>query len=375
MEPRRPEEREGENETWRLRGKLALVALVVALAVTMVLFPQAASAWFLNLANARIARAVSLPQNAPDRATALAGADVHLNQARQYSNVERLPLAQARLLLARGDARRAAEAFQDSAPRQPDSITEYVWAEAAWQSQQPRTAFAHWRAAGAIEFFRQEAHRAVDAHRWNDAENLARIAVGIDPALGDAHFVLGDALSRQSPDNPEALSELDRALELTRDNEIRSSILSRKAEIFASQGRLPDALDLFNQARRIAPTDARPRTGYALTLLQLQSASRDQGIALLKQVVDDSPWYTAAYIALANLAESDGDLKGAEAWLQKGLAKNLNDARLLFPLGELYVRQHRIDEARKTLTLALSYETRADALQAIARSLAELNRQ
>ena len=121
-----------------------------------------------------------------------------------------------------------------------------------------------------------------------------------------------------------------------------------------------------------APADARPRTGYALALLALQPAERDQARALLAQVVEDSPWYTAAYVALADMAESDGDLKSAEVWLTKGLARNPNDARLLLPLGRLYSRHGRSEEARVTLVRALEFETHADGLREIALELSQL---
>jgi Tfp pilus assembly protein PilF len=247
-----------------------------------------------------------------------------------------------------------------------------VWADAARQSNQPQVAIDHLRAAGAYVFFSQQMHRAVDSHQWPVAEDCARSAVGIDPNSADAHYVLADALARQDIHNPEAMSELDRAQELTRDPEMLSTIISRRGEILASQDKLQDALDTFNQARAVAPIDARPRTDYAVTLLQLHPDADGQAAVLLTQVVSDSPWYTAAYIALANIARAQGDLNSAEGWFQKGLARNSNDPDLLFALGRFYARQRRLDQAESTLTLALRYETRADNLQAIADALAEL---
>jgi tetratricopeptide (TPR) repeat protein len=216
-------------------------------------------------------------------------------------------------------------------------------------------------------------HRALDNHQWSVAEDCARIAVAIDPNTADAHFVLGDALSRQSGGNAEALDELDRARKLTRDPELLSTFLSRTGEILTSQGQLQEALAYFDQARSVAPIDARPRTDYALTLLKLQPKTREQAVALLNQVVGDSPWYTAAYIALADISETAGNAKGAEEGLQRGLARNANNPDLLFALGQFYARQNRLDEAKATYVLALKHETRADNLQSIANALGELN--
>ncbi len=349
--------------------------IVIALAggVWLRIPQRLASAWFLNTANVSLARAHTFPSSSPERARAALDASRSLSQAENGNELPRLALARARSWLARGDASRALETFA-AAPLPPDSISEFLWAQAAWQAQQPEVAFAHWGRAGAITYFMQEAHRAIDMHRWREAEQLARIAVGIDPALADAHYVLAAALAVLSPDHPETLSELDAALERTHDPEFISTILSQKGEVLAALGNLPDALEQFDRARGVAPIDARPRTDYAVTWLRLHPNEPAPSLALLQQVVQDSPWYVAAYIALADMAESGGDPAGAEAWLQLGLARNPNDARLLLPLGKLRIRNGRPEQAREILSLALKYETHADDQQEIMRQLAELDR-
>ncbi|MDE3090035.1 MAG: tetratricopeptide repeat protein [Chloroflexota bacterium] len=356
------------------RRILSIAAVAVLLTVSALVLPTVASALFLNSADRAIARARALPADAPARAAALDDATARLTEARVWSDSPRVTLGQARVFLARGEPQRAADMLPSrGVALQSDSIAQFLWAEAAWQLNQPTVAYEHWRAAGAREYFTQQMHRAADDHAWREAVELARIAAGIDPEDADAHYVLGDALSHLSIDDPEALAELERAAEMTRDPEFRSAVLSRQGEILASQGKLSHALARFDQARRVAPTDARPRTGYALALLEQQPDARDQAVALLTQVVGDSPWYTAAYSALAGIFQARGDLQGAEAWLQKGLARNPNNPDLLFALGRLYLSQQRWDEAKSALTLALRNETRADNLQAIARVYARLN--
>ncbi len=356
-----------------------LFLIVAAWVIVAAIFPSLAGAWFVNQANSAIAQASSLPQDSAARSSDLIAAENDLNSARGSLYTPRALLAQTRILLARGDAAGATRTFdQADASLRADPIARFVWADAARQSDQAALAIEQWRAAGAYTYFSQQMHRAADSHQWQTAEADARRAVGIDPNSADAHLALGDALSQQDINDPTALTELDRARELTRDPEVLSTIISRQGEILASQGKLQAALDYFNQARAVAPTDARPRTDYALTLLKLQPDARDhqgdlgQAVALLNQVVSDSPWYTLAYIALANISETGSDSKGAEDWLQKGLARNPNNPDLLFALGQCYARQPRLDEARSTLVLALKYETRADNLKAIADALAGL---
>jgi len=351
---------------------LTILAATVALVIALTLLPQAIGAWFLNSATARIVRAAALPQDSPERASLLNQADAELRQAQSFSQLPRLALARARYLLAINAAPRAVNAFVESGVvLSTDAVAQFDWANAAWQSNQTQVAFEHWRAAGAQVYFTQQMHRAAIAHLWNDAENYARIAVGIDPSNADAHFFLGDALSHKSIDDAEAMNEIDRAAGLTRDPEFLSTVLSRKGEILAAQGKLTLALDIFQQARQVAPMDARPRTDYALNLVKLDPTRYTESMDLLQHVVGDSPWYTAAYIGLADLFEARGDVRAAEQWYKSGLAKNPNDGGLLFALGKFYARQHRADEAKTTLTQALKKETHWDDLQAIAHALAE----
>ncbi len=342
---------------------------IAALVIGVILFPPAASAWFLNAANTQIARAAT--GDTPERAAALANANTFITQARQFANEPRLSLAQARVMLAHGETAWADKTLADVI-LDDDPIVQFIWADAAWQARETEVAFAHWRAAGALVYFVNQAYRALDKHEWRDAENFARIAVGIAPDHADAHYALGDALSRQNVADPEALRELERTEPLTRDPDVKSRALSRQGEVLAEQGKPRDALDVFQRARGIAPLDARPRTGYALTKLQLDPGARDESIALLEQVVGDSPWYTSAYIALSQIAEENRDALGAETWLKTGLAKNPNDPRLLLPLGELYARHNRVPEAEETLALALKHETHTDARESITRALDKL---
>lgn len=357
---------------WVIRTVASSVAI---LAILILLLPMIASAWFLNQTNAHIARASALPADAPARVSALADGQSDLAGA-SLTLVPRAVLAEARLLLARENAEGAITALDAGhiPTSSLDSIVEYVWGEAEWEAGHREEAFKHWRSAGAMTYFMQEAHRATDAHQWSKAADMARIAAGIDPNSPNAHLALGEALSYLGRIG-EADDELERAATLTTDPELVSTIQSRLGEICAEQGDYAGALRFFEAARNAAPLDARPRTGYALVLIKSQPAARGEAIALLTQVLADSPWYTAAYIALANQAEATGDVAAAEGWFQKGLAKNPNDARLLHSLGLLYTRQERWIEARATLVDALRYETRADSLLKIAASLAEVKDQ
>ena len=349
------------------------IPILVSIFVGALFAPRLFGAWFLNLANADIARAMSSDESVP-RDALLHRAQSQLDAAKSLSDDERIPLAQARVFLARGDDQRAMQTFdQANASLRSDSIARFVWGQAAWDAQQNDVAFEQWRAGGAFVYFSQNAHRAIDKHDWSEGARLARIGIGIDPMSADMHHVLSFALSHLNPNDLDALNQVDLAIAFAPDDELLSTYLSLKGEILNGQGNWQIAINVFDTARAVAPLDARPRTDLALLWLRRQPNLRDDAIALLTQVVGDSPWYTAAYIALADESEKQGDLKQSESWLQKGLAQNPNSADMLFALGKYYARPKRVDEARTLLTQAQKVEMRIDLVPMIQNALAELD--
>lgn len=348
--------------------------VLVSLFVVALLTPRIIGAWFLNATNADIAHALSSDESV-QRDELLNHAQAQLDAAKSSSDDERITLAQARLFLARGDDQRAMQMFdQANASLRSDSIARFVWGQAAWDAKQKDSAFDHWRVGGAFVYFSQNAHRAVDKHDWQEGARLARIAIGIDPMSADMHYVSSFALASLNPQDSRALDEVDLAIQLAQDDELLATYLTLKGEILNGQGNWQMAMNVFDTARSVAPLDARPRTDLAMLWLKRQPHLRDDAIALLTQVVNDSPWYTAAYIALADLSEKQGDVKLAEAWLKNGLARNPNNADMLFALGKFYARHapRRTDDARTMLTQAQKIETRIDIIPQIQNALADL---
>jgi len=334
--------------------------------------PRIASAWFLNAANADIAHALTSTTSMQGDAL-LTRAQAELDTAKSFSDDERIALAQTRVLFARDEYERAAKTYETTtASLRTDPIARYFWGLAAFQSQQPSLAYEHWRTGGAFVFFSQNAHRALDKHDWRTAQDLAHIGVGIDPTDAEMHYVLGFSLLHLDAYDPNALDEADLAIQCAPNDELLSTYLSLKGEILNAQGNWQIAMNVFETARGVAPIDARPRTDLALLWLKRQPNRQNDAVALLTQVVNDSPWYTAAYIALADGSEKQGDFKPAETWLQKGLDKNPNNADMLFALGKFYARQNRIDDAHTMLTQAQKVETRIDLVPMIENALAEL---
>lgn len=356
-----------------LRPSSFVLGLLFFAFIVALVFPTAASAWHRNQANARIARAVAT-NDVSARLVALSEADVHLTQAEAWLHDALIEFARARVALARDDASRAVAAMRATNDAlRGDSIAQFLWGYAEWYAGNPVAAYERWRAAGAFEYFFYQAQRASFKHRWQQAAEYARLAVGIEPDNVNARYTLGDVLGYLDADA--ALRELKRAQELTNNHELLGTILSRQGEILAARGEYSAALALFDEAMQIAPRDARPRTDAARVLLATQPDARARAVALLHESLAVAPWYVAAYITLAQIAESDGDLRAVEAWFAKGLANARNHPDLLFARAQFYARQNRLHEARADLLAAMRYETREDELHKIQRALWTLNTQ
>jgi tetratricopeptide (TPR) repeat protein len=364
----------------RLRGLrssfVICLALIGAVLVIALLLPGAASAWFRNIANAHIARALAPTTTPSARILALNDADAQLARADAWTRDALTAYARARSLLARANAPRAVETFRATGDTlRDDFIAQFVWGFAEWDAGNAPAAFERWRAAGAFEYFLNRAQRASFKHQWADAALFARLAAEIRPEDADARYTLGDVLGYRDADA--ALRELERAAELTRDPELLATILSRQGEILAARGEFAAALARFEEAMRLAPRDARPRTDAARILLTTPAErdARARAVELLRESLAVAPWYVAAYITLAELAEAERDLVAAEAWYAqaRSVAQARNDPALLFARAQFYARQNRWEDARADLMLAMRYETREDELRQMQRALEALN--
>ena len=76
---------------------------------------------------------------------------------------------------------------------------------------------------------------------------------------------------------------------------------------------------------------------------------RVQEAARYAETAVDKNWrYSPGYQLLAELALENNDAPGAQKWLEKGTAADMNDPDLLLALGENLVRLNREAEAEKT---------------------------
>ncbi|KDB53748.1 hypothetical protein X805_06490 [Sphaerotilus natans subsp. natans DSM 6575] len=203
-----------------------------------------------------------------------------------------------------------------------------------WKTME-RTA-RHWQALG-------EANAARQAGDTDRALRLARAAVESDPKEPEAQILLGDLL--------------------------------------AAQGRLPQAETAYRAALQATPRPVRALAG----LISVLGASGrvDQAQAMIREL-DDSQLarlggagtLRANQLRLqAEQAQQRGDSIGAQALLEQAVALAPQSAWARLALGQLLVRQNRLDEARAQLdamALPAAGAERLDALQARALLQAEL---
>lgn len=203
-----------------------------------------------------------------------------------------------------------------------------------WKTME-RTA-RHWQALG-------EANAARQAGDTDRALRLARAAVESDPKEPEAQILLGDLL--------------------------------------AAQGRLPQAESAYRAALQATPRPVRALAG----LISVLGASGrvDQAQAMIREL-DDSQLarlggagtLRANQLRLqAEQAQQRGDSVGAQALLEQAVALAPQSAWARLALGQLLVRQNRLDEARAQLdamALPAAGTERLDALQARALLQAEL---
>jgi Flp pilus assembly protein TadD len=120
----------------------------------------------------------------------------------------------------------------------------------------------------------------------------------------------------------------------------------------------PARIDLDESVGFTITEDARissaTRSDYDAALDLLERGEREQGIAMLRQVVDASPGLSAPRIDLGIAYHAAGDLESAEAELLEALAINPDHPVVHNELGIIYRKTGRFDEARSSYEAALA---------------------
>jgi tetratricopeptide (TPR) repeat protein len=141
---------------------------------------------------------------------------------------------------------------------------------------------------------------------------LLRSALQRAPADPSAHYNLGRAL-RLARQPSEALVELDRALALAVDTELRVLALMHKAQSHESLGQSEDAAAAYSLLGQVNRTLQPPLSVAAFAHCEFLSARGDEAAAgaAAAEILRWDPMYLPARLVLARQLESRGDTPGA----------------------------------------------------------------
>jgi len=118
------------------------------------------------------------------------------------------------------------------------------------------------------------------------------------------------------------------------------------AMLLAAGGRNGEAESQLREAVKAEP-DA-PAVNYNLGLLLAETGRMPESIVYLEKAATTMPENARAQFNLALAYRDSGRLDKAEITLKRALALRVGDSELLYALGDIYVREGKITEARHT---------------------------
>ncbi len=154
-------------------------------------------------------------------------------------------------------------------------------------------------------------------------------------ALGMAYFALDEperareAFARtvaMDPDYGEGWNNLGRVLEF--------------------QGKIEEAIAAYQRALGILTYATPELAAVNLARLHLRQGHTDEAEAMARLAVRRNWLYIPAYLLIAQILETKGDLAGAQRIIEEGLAANLDALPLKLALAENILRQGKTTEAK-----------------------------
>ena len=232
---------------------------------------------------------------------------------------------------------------------------------------QEERALQEWRAGGVLPYFLRLAQERMGQGDLDGAGFSLRLATEIAPDNPEPRYLLGDLYSIQNR-REEAIAAYEEGIHLEpHDSPER---LARRAQIQTWQGEWSQAIETYRAALQLAPYDAY----YAYQIGRvLEEGQRDR--------IQAQGWYvyaiqldahrTSPYLALARIAQEDGQCEDALDWLRQARgvdSKVLNASELHYRVGNCHKTQGQFEMAQSHLVQAIRLEV--DPLQSIPYRLA-----
>jgi tetratricopeptide (TPR) repeat protein len=201
----------------------------------------------------------------------------------------------------------------------------------------------------------EDAERAREANRIDDAIGKYRRVIEVAPALASAYINLGALYFKQGKVN-EAYNVFVRGVASAPSDRI---LLSNAAAAAQQLGKSPEALKYVDDAIAKTPRDA---ALHSLRSTILRSLSRnDDALAAVSQATQLAPDDAKYQFSLGNIEASLGRRDDAIAAYRKAVELDHNFLRAYFNLGAMLFEAGRYDEARDAYRVALAPIDRAFA--------------
>ena len=214
--------------------------------------------------------------------------------------------------------------------------------------------------------------KAVPLHQagqWQEAKNLYRNILAIEPGHADAHHLLG-LIARQSGNNEAAVKLISEAI---RENPCEAAYHNNLGNALKDLGRLDDAVESYHAALAINPD-------FAAAHSNLGAALKGQGrledaVASLRKAIELNPDLANAHVNLGNVLKDQGRMEDAVASYRKAIALNPDEAKAHGNLGLALQRMGRLQDAVDCHDRAVDLDPEnAEAHAALGLALHEMDR-
>ncbi len=171
----------------------------------------------------------------------------------------------------------------------------------------------------------------LQAGRYKKAIDSLTEALALGPADADLLTHLGDACAGAHK-NALAIKHYQHALSLKPEKDRARYHLGL---MLMQQGEDAKAISQFRRVLRHNPKHRSALMSLAAVLARTQGKNRQEAKRILQRALQQDPSYSAAYLGLAQIALSEGDLQEARRQVQAGLARDKKNAKLINMLDKI----------------------------------------
>src|SRR5579872_6726190 len=152
----------------------------------------------------------------------------------------------------------------------------------------------------------------------------------------------------------DAQTDANKALSMSQDDSDKETVWFLLGSIYDGQKQYDQAEQMFRKALAINPHDAMVLNYYGYMLAD-RGVRLDEAITMIRSAVVEDPTNGAYLDSLGWAYYKQGNLAGAQQYLQQAVSHSANDPTVLGHLGEVYAKLGQTDRAEQTWEKALVY--------------------